>query len=275
MNIRKISAIIMPLVLIGYVGSETWLKLHHSSLCSATGCKMAGELLRFNGIYLDFLGIIAGLAMFVTALLWLKHELFKPLFFVTLFSAIAFETVMIGFQAFSNPQMCHFCLGVYGLLLLTAFLTNIDYFVYALAPITAIFIALSTLSIPQNIPMVKNDGIYLIHSNKCPHCKKVKRYFAEHNISYYPISVTNPNARSLATTLNIREIPIAIIKKGQKIEILRGDRDIIEKFSHKESKTEEKNSAPLKETDLYSNPDEGGCSISPFEESSCEKGANP
>ncbi len=280
MDFRKISAITMPLILIGYVGTETWMKLHHSSICESTGCKMAATLLNFNGIYLDFLGITAGMLMLVTAILWAKHEVFKPLFFVSLYSAIAFESVMIGFQVFANPEICKFCLGVYSLLLLTAFLTERRYLLYATPAIIAIFAALSTLSIPKNMPIVTKDGIYLIHSEKCPHCKKVKAFFKDENISYNPIDISNPNARMSATTLGITQIPIAIIKKDNNIEILRGDRDIIEHFkkaSKKEvsdNKEPESMNMPLRESDIYANPDEGGCSLSPLEESSCQKGAN-
>ena len=281
MSFRKISAIVMPLILIGYVGTETWMKLNHSSMCEATGCKMADSLLNFNGIYLDFLGITAGMLMLVTAILWAKHEVFKPLFFVSLYSAIAFETVMIGFQAFANPEMCKFCLGVYSILLLTAFLTERRYLLYAAPAIIAVFAALSTLSIPKNTPIVTKEGIYLIHSEKCPHCKKVKAFFKDENISYYSIAISNPNARMTATTLGITQIPIAIIKKDNKIEILRGDRDIIGYFKKAPAKEEsnqneesESMNMPLRESDIYANPDEGGCSLSPLQESSCEKGSN-
>ena len=275
MNFKKISAIIMPAILIAYVGAETWMKLHHTSLCEATGCKMAATLLNFDGIYLDFLGITAGMLMLVTAILWAKHEVFKPLFFVALYSAIAFESVMIAYQAFANPQMCKFCLGVYSLLLITAFLTERRFLLYALPAIIAIFAALSTLSIPKNMPLITQDGIYLIHSQTCPHCKKVKAFFKDENISYNPILISNPNSKVLATTLGITQIPIAVIKKDNKIEILRGDRDIINHF--KKPKAEEKateNNTDTTKLNIYSNPDEGGCSISPFEQSSCQEGTN-
>ena len=275
MNFKKISAIIMPIILILYVGAETWMKLHHSSMCEATGCKMAATLLNFDGIYLDFLGITAGMLMLVTAILWVKHEVFKPLFFVSLYSAIAFESVMIGFQAFANPELCKFCLGVYSLLLLTAFLTEKKFLLYALPAIIAIFAALSTLSIPKNIPLITKDGIYLIHSKKCPHCKRVKAFFKDQNISYNPIPISNPNAKMSATTLGITQIPIAIIKKDNKIEILRGDRDIINHFKSKQhdKKPSANKEAPAK-LNIYSNPNEGGCSISPFEQSTCQEGVN-
>ena len=282
MNFKKISAIIMPIILIAYVGTETWMKMQHSSLCESTGCKMADTLLNFNGIYLDFLGITAGMLMLVTAILWAKHEVFKPLFFVSLYSAIAFETVMIGFQAFANPELCKFCLGVYSILLLTAFLTERRYLLYATPAIIAIFAALSTLSIPKNMPIVTKDGIYLIHSEKCPHCKKVKAFFKDNNISYHPIAISNPNAKMSATSLGIMQIPIAIIKKDDKIEILKGDRDIINYFkkpNSSELKSSDKEDTesmnmPLRESDIYANPDEGGCTLSPLEKSSCEEDTN-
>jgi uncharacterized membrane protein len=254
-KMKFIIRVVLPLLLIIYIGIETILKLQHSSLCSSTGCKMAGELLRFNSIYLNIFGIIGALGILIAGWKSLKDEIWEKLFFVILYSAIAFESIMIAFQIFVNPEPCKFCMGVYGSLVLIGILANTRQFIYFLPIVLAIFSALSMLNIPKNEHLVKGDGIYLIHSSKCPHCKKVKKYFKEHNISYKGIPTPSTTARFFANTLDIHQIPIALIKHGRKIEVIYGDEPIIRYFQ-KDSNTisDEKES---KNINLFKSEDEG------------------
>ena len=269
---KFISRIFLPLLLLAYIGYETWLKLHHQSLCFATGCRLAGEILRFPDIYLNYMGLAAVGAILLFGVLSLINAAFEKLYFIALYAAIAFESIMIGYQILVNPEPCLFCLGVYGGLLLIAFASRAALFLYALPPILAIFFALSDLAIPRNQALVKGDGIYLIASEQCPHCKKVKNYFAEKGIAYKTLSVTDPSVRHLAKALGIGEIPVMIRRDGGKTVILYGDRPIIASFeSAKTPAVTETTAMPSAPSDLYNNPEEGGCSLSPLENSGCEE----
>ena len=269
---KIISRIFLPLLLLAYIGYETWLKLHHQSLCSATGCKLAGELLRFPDIYLNYMGMAAVGAILLFGLLSLFNRAFEKLYFITLYAAIAFESIMIGYQILVNPEPCLFCLGVYGGLLLVALTSRANLFLYALPAILSIFFALSDLAIPRNEALIKGDGLYLIASDHCPHCKKVKAFFAEKHIDYTRLSVTDPSVRHLAKALGIGEIPILIQREGGKTVILYGDQPIIASFT-KTAKAEKSESTamPTAPGDLYANPQEEGCSLSPLESSGCEE----
>jgi len=268
---KFISRIVLPLALLAYIGYETWLKLHHQSLCSATGCKLAGELLRFDSIYLNYLGLAAVAAILLFGLFSLFNKAFEKLYFITLYAAISFESIMIGYQILANPEPCLFCLGVYGGLLLIALFSRPRWFLYAFPAILAIFFALSDLAIPRNAALVTRDGLYLIASDHCPHCRKVKTYFAEKKIPYTKLDVSDPSVRHLAKSLGIDEIPILLKREGGKTTILYGDRPIIASFEHSErSGTAESGTLPVTAADLYANPDEGGCTLSPVENSGCE-----
>ncbi len=268
---KFIGRVFLPLLLLIYIGYETWLKFHHESLCSATGCRLAGELLRFPSIYLNYLGMAAVGAILLFGLLSLFKPAFEKLYFITLYAAIAFESIMIGYQILVNPEPCLFCLGVYGGLLLIALLSRPRWFLYALPAIFALFFALSDLAIPRNAALITKDGLYLIASDHCPHCRKVKTYFAEKNISYTKLDVSDPSVRHLAKSLGIDEIPILLKREGGKTTILYGDQPIIASFQHSErSGTTESGTLPVTAADLYANPDEGGCTLSPVENSGCE-----
>uniref|UniRef100_UPI0025E10A70 glutaredoxin family protein n=1 Tax=Nitratifractor sp. TaxID=2268144 RepID=UPI0025E10A70 len=137
---------------------------------------------------------------------------------------------------------------------------------YALPAIFAIFFALSDLAIPRNEALITKDGLYLIASDHCPHCRKVKAYFAKKGIRYTKLDVNDPSVRHLAKALGIDEIPILVKRQGGKTTILYGDKPIIASFELAPA-SENSKSAPLPvtNTDLYSNPDEGGCTLNPLE----------
>ena len=261
---KFISRVLLPLALLGYIGYETWLKLHHESLCSATGCKLAGELLRFPSIYLNYMGMAAVGAILIFGLLSLLKPAFEKLFFIALYAAVAFESIMIAYQLMVNPEPCLFCLGVYGGLLLIALSARASWFLYALPAILAIWFALADLALPRNQALIRGDGLYLIASKSCPHCKKVKEYFASHGIHYRTLPVDDPSVRHLAKALGIEEIPILIRRKGGVSTILFGDKPIIASFEQSEEKAPAVENAGTEEPapkDLYGAPVEGGCSL--------------
>ncbi len=266
---KFISRVILPLLLIIYIGFETWLKLHHQSLCLATGCKLAGELLRFPSIYLNYLGLVATIAILLLGILSIFRSSFEKLYFIALYSAISFESIMIGYQIFANPEPCLFCLGVYSGLILIALFSRPKYLLYALPAIFSIFFALSDLAIPKNQSLIKKDGLYLIASNHCPHCLKVKAYLAKNKISYTQLSVTSPSVRYLAKSLGIDAIPILLKRHNGKSTIIYGDEPIISSFKAKKlnPKNDTKRLPLLKNPNkLYANPNNGGCKLDAVEE---------
>jgi glutaredoxin len=228
---KLFSRVVLPLALLIYIAVETYAKLHHTSICGSTGCKLAGQLLIFPSIYLNYMGLAAAAGIMVLGWLSLRNGAFEKLFFVALYAALGFETIMFAYQFLVNPEPCIFCAGVYGSLFLIALVSRPRYLLYVLPVVAALWIALSTLAIPKNAPVITENGRYLIHSETCPHCKKVKTYFAEHNITYTPISVRDTNARTFLKMLNIASIPVLVIREGERTTILKGDEPIIEYFA--------------------------------------------
>ena len=229
---KLFSRVLLPLILLIYIAVETYAKLHHTSICGSTGCKLAGQLLNFPSLYLNFMGLAAVAGILILGLLSLKRPEWEKLFFIALYAAIGFETIMFAYQFFVNPEPCVFCGGVYGGLLLIALFARPMYLLYALPVIASLWVALSTLAIPKNMALITQPGTYLIHSETCPHCKKVKAYFADHNITYNPIDVHSPNARSLLKNLDINQIPVLILHTKESDQILVGDEPIIAHFAH-------------------------------------------
>ena len=274
------SRVLLPLFLFIYIAVETYLKLNHTSLCDATGCKLAGELLRFNPLYLNYLGLASVFFLIFLGYFSLKSKIIERLFFIVLYSAIAFETTIISYQFIANPEPCVFCLGIFSSLLLIALLSHSKRFAAVLAVVLSVFLGLSTLAIGKNKAYATADGLYLIQSNTCGHCKHVKKYFEEHNISYIPISVNEASARSFLKFVNIDSIPVAMMKEPTGVTLIKGDKAII---AHFEKQTqgpamdeEAEPSVPSTQSsalgvpsDIFSATSEPGCAITITETPAC------
>lgn len=274
------SRVFLPFLLFVYIGIETYLKLQHTSLCGEVGCKLAGELLKFDLIYLNYFGLLGVLSLGFLGYRSLKSRFFETLFFIVLYAAITFEATIIAYQFIANPEPCIFCLGVFSSLLIIALFSQVKHFAIVIAAVLSILLGLSTLTIPQNRSFITTPGLYLIQSETCSHCKKVKQYFAEHHMDYTSISSTEINARGFLKFIDINSIPVLVIKESSEITILKGDKKIIAHFetqSKEEVLSPEIVSDPVQSSTLELSSDflsagaqDAGCALTITETPSCE-----
>ena len=285
---RFFSRVFLPLLLLGYIATETYLKLQHTSLCGEVGCKLAGELLNFDAIYLNYFGLAGVFALIILGLLSFKSKIYETLYFIALYSAIAFEATIISYQFVANPEPCIFCLGVISSLLLIALFSHAKHFGITLATVVAIFTGMHTLGISKNKNFMLKNGTYLIHSQSCPHCKKVKAYMKEHHIDYTPISTKEASARNFLKFTGIRSIPVLVLKEKLERKLIVGDKKIIAYFESKHTpqakSIEEKSpvqssvtnplSGGLSSDFLSAGGDDEGCAITITETPSCAETNN-
>lgn len=277
---RFFSRVFLPFLLLVYIAVETYLKFQNTSLCGEVGCKLAGELLKFDPIYLHYFGLVSVFVLVILGARSIKSTFFETLYFMVLYAAIAFEATILGYQFLANPEPCLFCLGVFSSLLVIALFSHFKNFIVIFAAILAVYIALNTLAIPKNKAYVTLPGNYLIQSDTCPHCIKVKTYFKDNNISYTPIQAKDVNARGFLKFVDISSIPVLVIKEPSSITILKGDKKII---AHFETKNEEEVlspeilSAPVQNSTLGLSSDflsagaeDAGCALTITETPSCE-----
>lgn len=232
---KKLGFIVAPLLFLIYVAGETYLKLNKSSLCASetaepTGCELAGALLNFDAIYLNYIGILAAFTILVLGILSYKKIIPEILFFIVLISSLLFETIMLGYQYFVSPAMCVFCMGIYAFLVITLLLSSRKYFLATVPTVIAVLVALTFLAIPKATTFVQKDGTYLLQSESCPHCKKVKKYMNDNNIEFTKIDIEQIEAQNFATFLNFKSIPILITKEGKNVKIINGDKNIIDSY---------------------------------------------
>lgn len=273
------SRVFLPFLLLGYIATETYLKLQNTSICGEVGCKLAGELLKFNPIYLNYFGMAGLLILVLWGYLSLKNKFFETFFFMGLYAAIAFEATIISYQFIANPEPCIFCLSIFSSLLLIALFSHVKSFALVIAFVIAIFLGLSTLSITKNKAFATQKGNYLIQSQTCSHCKKVKAYFEEHGIDYTSISVKEASAKSFLKFVNIASIPVLIIKEESGITLLSGDKNIITYFENKSktmatdtitTETSASSNTPELSSDFLSaGGSDDGCALTIIETPSC------
>jgi len=262
--------LLLPLLLLMYIGIETYLKTVGVEACGTTGCKLAGQLLKFDSTYLNYLGMLGAATLLILGVL--RGEFFSKLYTLIASAMVIFESLLIASQININPEPCIFCLGVYTFLLLILFVASPKVFGFSIPSIMAVFISFSFLSIPKNKSLINGDGLYLIASKSCPHCKKTKEFLDKEGIKYKVIKANDPNAWYFAKSLNINKIPIAIEAKKDKYNIIVGDKTIIEKFS-KKSEPKPQEQIPAYEEPLKPKINLGGdegCSYSIIQQSNCE-----
>ncbi|MCK5854137.1 MAG: hypothetical protein KAG56_02870 [Sulfurovaceae bacterium] len=227
---KKISFIFLPILFFIYIAVETYLKLNHSSLCETSGCQLADALLRFDSIYLNFIGMASAIAIIVVGIFSYKEIISEKLFFLVVGASILFETIMLGYQFFASPEMCIFCMGVYAFLLVILLFASLKYFAITMIGAISVFMSLSFLAIPSAKSYLTENGNYLLQSENCGHCRTVKTYMNEHGIKFTKIDIGDIEAQNFATFLNFKTIPILLVKEGHTIKIINGDKDIINSF---------------------------------------------
>jgi glutaredoxin len=271
--------VFLPFLLLGYIAVETYLKLQNSSLCGQVGCKLAGELLNFDPIYLNYFGLVSVFLLILIGYKSLKNKFFEALFLIGLYSAIAFEATILSYQFAVNPEPCIFCLSIFSSLLVIVLFAQVRHFAITLATVLAIFIGIQTLAVTKNKAFITDSGYYLIQSKTCPHCIKVKGYLKENKIDYTAISTKEASARSFLKFVNTTSIPVLVVKEKFDTRMITGDENIIAYFESKNApkveRTVETQSPTILESSSYNNlfsavPDEAGCAITVIEEPSCE-----
>lgn len=227
---QVIVRVLLPLLLLSYISYETYLKLNNSSICESSGCQLAAQLLKFDAIYLNFIGIFGLTLLTIIGFKSLKNESFLKTFNILLYAALFFETTLFAFQLIVNSEPCFFCLGVITSLILITILHNKSNALVTITSIVAIFIALNVLAVPTNKPTITATGNYLIESSTCEHCKNIKEYFNTNNIEYTSVSIHNPNSISFLKFLNISSVPTLVTKEHSSVKITTGEENIMQLF---------------------------------------------
>ncbi|MDL1970377.1 MAG: hypothetical protein LWW94_05295 [Candidatus Desulfofervidaceae bacterium] len=258
----------MYLSLLGVIliALEWRLFLQGKSLCQGVGCKLAITFARDETLLLAVGLIFFTLLVFLFAFAPSRITLYSFSTFsllrihalthlriidVILLSALAAEGYLVGFQLFVLNRLCSFCLGVFGIVCLItivyAFAYKRFYLVFSGILIwAAVLLATYLVSVPvvgrglenlasahyvKGTPQTK---WYLFVKEDCPHCEKTLDYLLHQfkgDMDLYVCSAKK--CYLLLRSLGIEEVPVLLIDKKGKKEILVGDSCICKQIEKK------------------------------------------
>ncbi len=224
-------------VLISFTGLiitilEIYLTFKGKSLCQTTGCRVVHTFDAYN--LLNWIGFGIFSFIFLISLLdTLNFNLNSlPEIKTLLLSAgVIVEGYFIGFQKWYLHEYCIYCLTIASLIFI---LFILDFFsreqkktypyLVAIVGFFAIFIATFLVNAPLK-PLKLNNEPILVYQKGCPHCKHIIEYSRKKGIKMELFEVKN--FLSVMRVFNLHQVPLLIYKQDHKIEMLSGEREIL------------------------------------------------
>ena len=224
-----------------FVGLEYVLENYfQTSICSTPSCYIVKELLLIEKKHLLLLAFVFYALLLVLLSLYHKTEkkVFRNLLLYFLTAGLIANTYLIAFLYLGAKLSCHFCLGIFTITLgvaISAFFYLKNELISSLHFLIALFFAILSLSfsffVSSSQPVVsKNDeSLILIYSENCPACQKILEISKSSNIELKKVPLNQ--AFSLVKTLNLKNLPILLEVKNEKIEIYSDFETIIQKLN--------------------------------------------
>ena len=221
--------------------AEIVLNAQGQSICTTSACHIVHTFDTYN--VLNWIGLFLFAYLFLTSLLDLINIFFIDFFLklrvLVVTGAIIVEGYFIGLQTWFLGEYCIYCLAVAGFIFLFAILDyyyqkkdNTFAFIYggAFAGALAVFVATFLVNIPLR-PIPQKGVPLLVFKKNCEHCKNVAAFVEKEKIQVvkYPAKVFIP----VMQVFGIKGVPILVYQGKNKVEIVTGDKDIIEWFKRK------------------------------------------
>jgi glutaredoxin len=211
---------------------EIYLTFKGRSLCQTTGCKVVHTFDAYNLLNWIGFGIFSFVFLvFLLDILNFNLGLFLELKTLLLSACVIVEGYFIGFQRWYLHEYCVYCLTVAGLIFL---LFIFDFFsrepkrtypyLVSIMGFSAMFIATFLVNAPLK-PLKLKDEPILVYQKGCPHCKHIIEYSKKKGIKMELFEVRN--FLSVMRIFNLHQVPLLVYKQNHKIEMLSGEKEIL------------------------------------------------
>ncbi len=238
---------------------ELVMSFFHKSICTTSGCAIAGSYNR----YPEFVMLGIGLLLFIILFI-LKAKNKGKLMDAILIGAISSEGYLQSFEIFSAHTFCIFC-TVEFIIIFALFIIRVrenkDILLKGLAGF--LFVFFSAFMINNPTINIKNEYT-LLYLPGCPHCEHTMEFLNANHITYDKINASHH--KGLLMSMGIEEAPVMFVKTSSGYKVLVGS-DSIESFFQKPN-TANKNQEP--QTNLNLNIG-GGCQLNNPFGSNCTK----
>ena len=265
---------IVSIALLAILFQLIHIYINGHEICLNNGCKFIEELTNIPPFLFNLIGLIYFLVLLILKLLENKHDLLPRILNLFLICGVSGEAILLPFQKFIAHHYCSYCIFLLCLLFLLVLIRGVEIFLLSISVLLSGILIFSLLnfstaiikqvnrglvsgSFAQVITKSKSNNIklFLIFSNKCPHCKKVLENIPPKlNIPLYlnplsymaKIAYINPKIKierfkNYDPAVNLFfikiikdiEVPVLVIKKGNIISFIKGDKSIIKYLNEK------------------------------------------
>ncbi len=274
-NIILIFFVTVTLALIIILIQSIHIFLKGQEICLNSGCQIIAGLTNIPSLFFNLIGFIYFLIILALKVIENKNaiskELVSKILNLFLICGASSEGILFSFQAFIAHSYCSYCLFLFVLILILILLRGIETTFIAISILVSEIIIFSLLNFPSALINQIDKGLvsgsfaktisishkniqsklFLIFSNKCPHCKKVLKTLSQNRIDIplylNPLSKISYNYKHYCNfklklfdnykpyvnfmfmkIVQDKEVPLLVIIKPNKIKMVKGDQSIID-----------------------------------------------
>jgi hypothetical protein len=228
MNQRRVSTtFFFILSLLGslYLLGEAGLQGVGRSICISEGCALVGRVTRFSDLSMILIGFFAlGLLALLSGLnLRRPKVLFDSGINLALMAALAGEGFFIGYQIFWLPEVCLFCLSVFGIFSTLGLLRLLSDWKAATAGFVVFAVVLCFVGLvlpPQGIALPSDKKMILFYSEECRYCEEIKEEINKNKLDITPVLIKNYSA--ILKNLGVDRVPTLLVTGRSEKLILTG-----------------------------------------------------
>ena len=208
-----------------YLLVEAGLQVYGRSICVSEGCGLVARLTRFGDLSTVLIGFIA-LAFLAFLSGWnLRRQsgLLDSAINFVLIAALAAEGFFVGYQIFWLPEVCLFCLSVFGLFFILGLLRLLAGWREMAAGFAAFAIVLCFVALvlpPRGTALPTDKKIILFYSTECKHCSEIKEEIAQKKLDVQPVLVKEYTAT--LRNLGVDSVPTLLVNSRYEKLILTG-----------------------------------------------------
>jgi hypothetical protein len=177
-----------------YLLVEAGLHLFGRSVCVSDGCGLVARIARFGDLSTILIGFMALGFLALSSGLNLRRQsgLLDSVINLALIAALAAEGFFVGYQIFWLPDVCLFCLSVFGLILTLGLLRWVAGWKEVAAGFASFALVLCFVGLvlaPQGTALPSDKKMILFYSEDCRHCSEIKEEISKSKFDVTPVLV--------------------------------------------------------------------------------------
>ncbi len=208
-----------------YLLLEAGLHLFGRSVCVSDGCGLAARTTRFGdltAILIGFFGLSL-LALLSGLNLRRPTKILDSAINLILIAALATEGFFVGYQIFWLPEVCLFCLTVFGIFLFLGILRILagwKEMVLGFAAFAVVLCFVGLILPPPGTALPSDKKMILFYSEDCRHCIEIKEEIAKNKLDITPMLVKEYTAA--LKNMGVESVPTLFVNARYEKLILTG-----------------------------------------------------